>query len=92
MRYRIKVDGVELTASILGENVRFGNLLGTPIRVEHYQRGFYRWSVFRAGLCPHTNILGRGETCTEALRLSKARLQDGAVLNAADQRASAAAA
>jgi hypothetical protein len=74
MRYAIKVDGIELRASILRDRIRFGEIDGTPIRVEHHLKGFYRWSVMRAGGCQYTEVYGRGSTCTEALQKARVRL------------------
>jgi hypothetical protein len=73
IKYIITVDGIELRASII-PNVRFGEIDGTPVRVEKFRRGFYRWCVRHTGPDQHTGIYGRGATCTEALRNAKSFL------------------
>lgn len=71
--HKITVDGVELTKSIV-PGVRYGTLAGVSIKVTHHARGFYRWSVMRAGGCEYTETYGRGTTCTQALQKARARL------------------
>jgi len=81
MRYKLTIDGVTLTASII-PNVRFGEINGTPVRVEKFRHEAYRWRVRSTGLRPE--LYGQGKTCTEALKAARGSLASKATGSASD--------